>query len=353
MVAATVPLREALRREPGLLEARASLGLALYGMGDLDAAVEELGGLLRQHPDAVQARLTLATALVARQDWTAAQRELEEVVRQRPELVQAYYSLGVVHYSRGDLPGAIDAYRQVVARRPDHDDARYNLALMLKLAHRDAEATPEFLVAARAGLPRAQFFAGTAYAGGLGVERDLAQAIGWWSRAAEHGVIQAEDALAELRQIALGRTRHAPTEREAVQRAFRDYRMTLCQDLPDLERSGDDACGAVLLHAGRVGEAVEVLLREARALSEPAERRLETLYEQGVEGQWPAYDRRILSFFTAAAAEGQPRPRIALARFYAGGLGVPKDVGRAITLLQTTPHEDAQRLLQELSAARP
>jgi hypothetical protein len=29
---------------------------------------------------------------------------------------------------------------------------------------------------------------------------------------------------------------------------------------------------------------------------------------------------------------------------------VPKDVGRAIALLKSTPHEDAQRLLQELSA---
>ena len=51
-----------------------------------------------------------------------------------------------------------------------------------------------------------------------------------------------------------------------------------------------------------------------------------------------------------AADEGQTRPRIALARFYAAGLGVPKDMARAIALLKATPHEEAQRLLQELSA---
>jgi tetratricopeptide (TPR) repeat protein len=308
MAAATIPLREALRQQPDSLEARSSLGLALYAMGDVDAAVEELRSLLRLHPDAVKARLTLATALMARRQWPAAQQELQEVIRREPDHVQAHYSLGLVRYAQGDLDGAIEAYRRVLARSPDHYDARYNLALMLKLSHREAEASQEFLVAARAGLARAQFFAGTAYAGGLGVERDLVQAIAWWTRASEQGVIQADDALAELRQVALGRSRRTATERQAVQDAFRDYRETLWQEYPGLRRSGDDTVGGALLREGRVSEAVPVLLREAQALSEPAERLLETLYERGVEGKWPAHDARILSFFQSAAAEGRPTP---------------------------------------------
>ena len=73
--------------------------------------------------------------------------------------------------------------------------------------------------------------------------------------------------------------------------------------------------------------------------------------QRGVDGQVPVYDGRILDYFKTAADEGQPRPRIALARCYATGLGVPKDMARAISLLKATPHEDAQRLLQELQAA--
>jgi TPR repeat protein len=349
--AATIPLREALRLDPNLLEARSSLGLALYALGDVDGAADELRSLLGQHPDAIQARLTLATALMAKQDWPAAQRELHEIVRREPHNVQAHYSLGIVCYARGDLDGAIDAYQQVLARSPELHDARYNLALVLKLAHRDTEASQAFLVAARAGHPRAQFFMGTAYAEGLGVERDLVQAIAWWMRASEQGVVQAEDSLAELRQVALGRSRRTPTERQAVQDAFRDYREALWREYPDLRRSGDDTVGAALLREGRVREAVPVLLREAYALSEPSERLLETVYAQGVEGKWPPYDAQILEFFQSAAGEGQLRPRIALARFYAGGLGVTKNMDHAIALLRATPHEDAQRVLQELSAA--
>ena len=309
MMAATVALRDALRLRPDLAEARASLGLALYAMGDLDGAVEELRGLLRVRPDLAEARLTLASALVARQDWPAARAELETALAAKPELLQAGYTLGVVRYAQGDLAGAIDAYRRVLAREPRAADARYNLALVLKLARREAEATPEFLAAAEAGLPRAQYFAGAAYATGAGVERDLVTAITWWMRAAEQGVAQADEGLAQLRQTASGRTRRPAAERQAVEQAFGEYRARLWKDYPGLAREGDEPLGAALLRQGRGGEAVAVLIREAAALSEPAQRLLETLYDQGIDGQLPAHDARIFAYLKSAAAEGRSRPR--------------------------------------------
>src|SRR5712664_3667454 len=309
MMAATVALRDALRLRPDLAEARASLGLALYAMGDLDGAVEELRGLLRVRPDLAEARLTLAAALVARQDWPAARAELETALAVQPDLPQAYYTLGVVRYAQGDLAGAIDAYRRVLGREPRAHDARYNLALVLKLARRDAEATPEFLAAAEAGLPRAQYFTGAAYASGAGVERDLVAAITWWTRAAEQGVAQADESLVQLRLVASGRSRRTPAERQAVEQAFGEYRARLWKDYPGLAREGDEPLGAALLRQGRAGEAIVVLIREAAALSEPAQRLLETLYDQGIDGQLPAHDARIFAYLKSAAAEGRSRPR--------------------------------------------
>jgi len=344
--------REALLLQPDLIQARESLGLALYEMGDLDGTVEELRALLRRHPDAVRARQVLATALMAKQDWSSARTELEEVVHRQPDPVQAFYSLGLVRYALGDLNGAAEAYRQVLARSPDQPDARYNLALVLKLTHREAEATPEFLAAARAGHSRAQFFTGTAYARGLGVEPDVARAITWWSRSADQGSLEAGAALSELRQTALGKTRRAPAERRAVEQAFRDYRTGLWSDYPELTKSGDDdTVGGALLRQGRGAEAVPVLISEALAFSEPAQALLEELYYRGSPRQVPPHDARILRYFQTAADEGQVRARIALAKLYVAGLGVPKDTARAISLLRATPHEDAQRLLQEISAA--
>jgi tetratricopeptide (TPR) repeat protein len=307
MAAAASALREAARLQPDLIAARTDLGRALYALGDLDAAVEELRAALRRQPDAVDARLALATALVARQEWPPAREELERVLRAQPDRLEARYVLGVVRYAQGDAAGAIEAYRRVLALDPSQHDARYNLALVLKLARREAEATPEFLAAAQAGHARAQYFAGTAYAAGLGVERSLPAAIGWWFRAAEQGVPQADEALIQLRQVALGRGRSAPAERQAAEQAFAEYRAGLWQHFPELVATADDTLGAALLRQGRVGEAVAMLIREASALSQPAQRQLETLYEHGVDGL-SARDPRILSYMNSAAAEGLRPP---------------------------------------------
>jgi len=178
------------------------------------------------------------------------------------------------------------------------------------------------------------------------------RAILWWSRAADQGNLEAIAALGELRQTALGKSRRAPAERRAVEQAFGDYRNARWSEFPELTRNGDDdTVGAALLRQGRGAEAVSVLISEAQAFSEPAQVLLEELYYRGSPGQVPAHDNRILGYFKTAADEGLVRARIALAKLYAGGIGVPKDTPRAISLLKATPHEDAQRLLQEISAA--
>src|SRR5262245_41295939 len=302
-------------------EARAR---ALLAMGDLDGAADELRALVRQSPDAVQARYALAVTLMAKQDWPSARSELDELLRRQPDMVPALYSLGLVRYAQGDPSGAMEAYRQVLARNPDHADAHYNLALLLKLTHRDAEATPEFLAAARAGHARAQFFAGTAYARGLGVEPDLARGIAWWSRAAEQGSLEAGAALGELRLAALGKVRRVPAERRAIEQAFRDYRTTLWSDYPELTKAGDDdTVGGALIRQGRGAEAVPVLISEALAFSEPAQVQLEDLYRQGAPGQVLPHDARILSYFKTAAAEGQVRAQRLLEESSAATEAVP------------------------------
>ena len=347
--AALPALREAVRLVPERLDARLSLAAALQASGDLEGAIDETRAIVRRDPDMGVARVQLGTALMARQDWPGARAELEEALRRQPDLVAAHLGLALVRYTQGDLTGAIASYRRVLDLEPAHADARYHLALALKLARREAEAARELGVAAEAGLPRAQYFLGAAYATAAGVPRDLVRAVAWWLRAAEGGVPQAEGALGQLRQAALGRTRHAPAERQAIQQAFRDYRDGIWSEFPELSRDGEDSVGAALLKAGRAEEALPVLLREAAALGEAAQRALEAVYERGVDGRVAPHDGRALAWIRAAAAEGQPGARVALARIYAGGLGVPRDVGRAVALLRATPHEEAQRLLRELA----
>ncbi len=348
MSRATMALREALALQPRLTAARTSLGLALYALGDVEGAVEELRAAIARDPEATDAGTLLAAARLSRQEWTAARAELEDLTRRHPERADAFYTLGLARYGNRDLAGAAEAYRAAIALEPNHHDARYNLALVLKLAGRETEATPEFLAAAEAGVGRAQYFAGVAHAEGLGVPASLSTAIGWWMGAAERGVAPAQEALASLRQVALGRTRRPVAERQAAAQAFRDYRVGLWSAVPDVTREGDESAGLALVRLRRP-DAVSVLIREAAALDEAAQEQLEVLYEHGLAGALAPHDTRILAWFQTAAAEGLTRPRIALARVYGRGLGVPRDVPRAVALLRATPHEDARRLLQELA----
>jgi len=350
--AAVMELREALRLQPTFVEAHASLGVALFNMGDMENAIEEFRTVLKLQPEAGQAHLNLATALMAQHDWPAARTELQEALRLQPNLVQAQYSLGVVLYTMGDIAGAIDAYRQALRLQSDFAEAHYNLGLMLKLMNQQADAVQEFHHAALAGLPKAQYFLGAAYASGVGADKNLAAAIRWWFRAAEQGVAQAREGLAHLRRIAV-LAKQSPDEARAILMAFQDYRREIWFEFPDLQgKASEDSAGIALLRQGQWQEAIPVLIREAYGLSEPAQTQLQALYEEGIEGQWPAYDPRILSYFKTTAAEGLPRPRIMLARIYVKGWGVSQDLNKAMSLLKGNQDDEAQRLLKEIAAVQ-
>lgn len=352
LLGAKAEFRQALRLEPDLVQARFSLGTALYLSGEVDSAIEAYRTVIRQQPDLAHAHLHLGTALMVTHDWAGAQTALQTAVSLQPDSVAAHYQLGLVRDRLGDRRGAIVSYREALRLRPDHAEAHYRLGLALQRDRQHGEATKEFLAAAQAGLPQAQYQVGVAHAAGRGVERNLAAAIAWWILAADQEVPEAKEALMHLRQMTLPGGKRSAGEARVVQDAFAEFRRSLWQHVSGLKgRAPDESVGVGLLQAGRVREAVLVLLHEAAALSEEAQKQLETLYVTGVDGQLAPHDRRILEYFKAAANEGLPYPRLVLARLYARGLGVPPDVNKALALLKANPHEDARALANELAAA--
>jgi len=347
---AKAELREALRLQPDLVEARFSLGTALYLSGDIDSAIEAYRTVIRQEPGLAHAHLHLGITLMVAHDWAGAQSALRTAVRLQPDSVPGHYNLGLVRDRLGDRRGAIDSFREALRLRPDHAEAHYQLGLALKQNKQTVEATKEFLVAAQAGMPQAQYHAGVAYASGTGVERNLPTAISWWFLAADQEVPEAKEALAGLREMALPTGKRSAGEARVVQDAFGAYRRSLWQQVSDLTaRAPDESVGVGLLQAGRVTEAVPVLLHEAAALSEQAQAQLEILYINGVDGQLAPHDRRIFEYFRSAGAENLPYPRLILARIYARGIGVPPDVTKALALLKGNPREDARALAKELA----
>jgi Tfp pilus assembly protein PilF len=236
LVQAIIESRRTLQLQPNSIETRSRLALLLYQLGDVDGSIEEYRAILAFHddsaqgPDLAQVHVALASALMAKQEWRAAQTELTEALRIRPEMVQAHTSLGAVRYTLGDVTGAIHAYEEALQLRPEFADAHYHLGLLLKVTRREAEAAREFRAAAEAGLPKAQYFLGTAYIHGHGVEKDETEALSWWLRASEQGYQPATEALAQWRQETLGRTRRSAEEQETALKALEEAKRRLRAD---------------------------------------------------------------------------------------------------------------------------
>lgn len=318
-------LRARLRANPGQVGDRLQLGQALLGLGDVAAAREQYREAVAIDPAHAEARVHLAQALMLTRDWTGARRHLEEALRVSPAHAEARYLLGTVRYTLGDLPGAMEAYRRALDLDPDMVQASFQLGVLLKLAGNEYESLVHLQKAAHGGVPRAQYLVGAAYRSGPGTVDDLVRSIDWWMRAAEQGLSEAREGLSRLRLAAQGNP-----SAEALRRAFGTYRMRRWAAYPDLKPSRPgESLGMRLLQRGRVEEAVRELLREALALSEPAHRVLETLYEVGVHGALPPGDARILELFQQTAADEAPRSLLVLSRIYGHGIGVPVDRDRA------------------------
>ena len=340
--------RGAVRLAPDHAGHRLALAKALYRIGDLDAAADECRVAIRLQPDDAKAHVQLGIILIAKQDWRAAASVLHEAIRLDPSLTDAHYSLASVHYSLGHLNAAVQSYRQALTLQPYFPDARYRLALLLRLSRQEQEAAQLMEEAARGGVAQAQFFLGNAYQRGQGVDKDLAQAIFWWTQAETQGYQAAAVTLSHLRRQALSPDQSERKRKEALD-AFAAYRNRLWEEFRDYSRTDDqETIGTRLVKEHRGDVAVQALLKECYALSQTADAELFRLYHVGWNRFLPPFDGKILACFETTAADGFPPAKMSLARIYGKGIGLPPDVPRAKAAVKGLPKPQAKSLLDEL-----
>jgi TPR repeat protein len=325
------------------------LAQALYRIGDLDAAIEECRVALKLKSNNARAHLQLGITLMAKQDGHAAAIALMEAIMLDPELTHAHYSLGSVQYSLGNLTASTQSYRRALELQPNFPDARYRLALVLKLANRHREAAQLMEEAAIGGVPQAQYFMGNAYRNGQGVEKNLSQAIRWWTKAVEFGQQRAAESLSQLRRQALSLDQPERRRTDAIE-AFRQYREDLWADYPDAVRNGpNESLGVTLLKDSQTSNGVTALFAESVALGEAAHDELARLYETGLDTRLAQFDSRILTCFTTTAADGFIPSKKALARIYGKGLGVTPDLQKAKTVLKRMSKQEVKAVMDEIA----
>jgi TPR repeat protein len=342
-------LRGAVLVSPDSADARLKLAEGLYRIGDLDAALDECRVALKLQSHNAKAYLQLGVTLMAKQDGHAAAVALMEAILLDPKLTQAHYSLGSVQYSLGNHTAAIQSYRRALDLQPSFLDARYRLALVLKLANRHQEAVQFMEDAAVGGVPQAQYFMGNAYRNGQGVEKNLALAIRWWTKAVEFGQQRAAESLSQLRRQALVPDQPERRRKDAIE-GFRQYRDELWADYPDVVRNNESqSLGIALLKDSQASNGVKALFAEAFALGETAHDELARLYETGLDTHLAQFDKRILTCFTTTAADGFIPSKKALARIYGKGLGVTPDVQKAKAMLKGLSKQETKTVLEDIA----
>ena len=150
------------------------------------------------------------------------------------------------------------------------------------------------------------------YANGSGVTRNLPQAMVWWFRAASHvsapeAAVEARDRLSYLRRR-MFRADGPSADIEEIEKGFSLIRQTFEQTVPSLNGHPSEISTDrqfLLSNPGR--DVVPILIQGALALDESAQKELETLYLQGIEGTLNPQGPNILEYFIQTAQENNQR----------------------------------------------
>jgi TPR repeat protein len=119
--------------------------------------------------------------------------------------IEADVQAGIDAYDRGDLMAAISHYGKAAEAGSALAQAR--LAWIHDLSEDNAAAVEWYRASADQGHPDGQYGLGEMYAKGEGVEKDLDEAVLWFTRAAENGNLRAQRVLISAYENGvLGRT---------------------------------------------------------------------------------------------------------------------------------------------------
>lgn len=123
--------REAIRRDPNMVEAHSALGLLLASTGNVEAGKSALRQAIQLRPRFTQARVNLGVILAQEGKTVDARNQYEEVLRIEPGNASALLNLGKLASAQGDKAGATRHYREALRREPRNAIAHFNLGNVL------------------------------------------------------------------------------------------------------------------------------------------------------------------------------------------------------------------------------
>lgn len=138
---ALVELRHVLQKDPSNAYAYYFSGVALFEVGEIEAARDAYVASLKLAPAYLGARVALSHVLRMLGDSRGAVREGMAALSQAPADPDALHALGLAHHARGESAAARSYLEAFLATRPEFEVVVETRALIASMAN--AEETPD------------------------------------------------------------------------------------------------------------------------------------------------------------------------------------------------------------------
>ena len=141
--------REAMKINPGFVDARINLAIGLANKGKMDEAIGYFSEALKINPDSDKAHINLGVALAKLGRTADAMHHYTEALRINPEFDEAHNNLGVALASQEKFDEAIDHYFEALRINPRSAEVHNNLGSALFRKGKINEAVVHFQEALR------------------------------------------------------------------------------------------------------------------------------------------------------------------------------------------------------------
>jgi tetratricopeptide (TPR) repeat protein len=146
---AEAEMKDALRLNPDLPDARRGLGLVLLEQRRFAEALDQFDRALELEPDKPETLVAKASALSRLGRYAEAVAAAEAARRARPELAEAHYQRGYALAGQGRFKEALPDFEEALRQTPGHAEAHHDLGSALVALGRAGEAFPHFEESAR------------------------------------------------------------------------------------------------------------------------------------------------------------------------------------------------------------
>lgn len=133
-------LTRAIKFRPGNGVLRMNLGLAYFGLGQLDEAIAEYDAALQYKKQEGLIHFHRGNALAAKGRLNDAAHSFQRTIHLRPKFTPAHYRLADVLADAGAVNAAVGAYQKVLELEPRRDDAYVDLGNVLRRCDNDEQA---------------------------------------------------------------------------------------------------------------------------------------------------------------------------------------------------------------------